>query len=255
MKIYPFRNHLVRQLSLIPRALPLNNLRFIGKVFLASILVLWLLWMVDTLQQRDVLHLLSGGGRVLEEISVPSAEGRSKQPTHQSTSQSPNTKASAATHQLTPPGEAESTASDAVMRSGSEWTLSLPYWLMVLFRMPIIILFGIITPLAFYIWNWESPIYSETLNPYLMLLGAQAGSIIVGILLLGEGIVPFIGLLYSSLRVLQINGLLDLRFNASSRIPKPLRLVLRAVLLLWVLNTIALAFHILRVTWRLLLPG
>ena len=126
---------------------------------------------------------------------------------------------------------------------------------MVLFRMPIIILFGIITPLAFYIWNWESPIYSETLNPYLMLLGAQAGSIIVGILLLGEGIVPFIGLLYSSLRVLQINGLLDLRFNASSRIPKPLRLVLRAVLLLWVLNTIALAFHILRVTWRLLLPG
>ena len=191
----------------------------------------------------------------MEEISVPSAEGTAKQPANQSSSQSPNTKANTTTQQQSVTRQAERAASSAAMFPGSGWTLRLPYWLMVLFRMPIIILLGIITPLALFIWNWESAIYSETLNPYLMLLGAQAGSLIVGILLLGEGIVPFIGLLYSSLRVLQINGLLDLQFRASIRMPKPLRLVLRAVLVLWALNTIALAFHILWVSWRLLLPG
>jgi hypothetical protein len=119
------------------------------------------------------------------------------------------------------------------------------------FRLPVLIVLGIITPLAVFLWNWESAIYGEVHNPYLMLLGTQAGSVIVGVLLLGEGIVPFIGMLYSSLRVWQIQGLLDPPTSDSGPIPSPLRLDLRTTLLLWALNAIALALHILWVTLRL----
>lgn len=233
MKIFALGQHRERQLSLMSRSLPLNNLRFIGRLFLASILVLWLIWMVDTLQQRDVLHLLNGGGRALVEDPAHSAEQSATQAAPQ-----------------TAPKISAATQTYATQRP-----FRLPFWLMGVFRIPMLIMLGIITPLALFIWNWESVIYSETLNPYLMLLGAQAGSLIVGILLLGEGIVPFIGLVYSSLRVLQIDGLLDLRFRASNQMPKPLRLVLRAALVLWALNAIALALHILWVTWRLLKLG
>jgi hypothetical protein len=233
MKIFALGQHRERHLSLMSRSLPLNNLRFIGRLFLASILVLWLIWMVDTLQQRDVLHLLTGGGRALVEDPAHSAEQSATQAAPQT---APKISAATQTHATQRP-------------------FRLPFWLMGVFRIPMLILLGIITPLALFIWNWESVIYSETLNPYLMLLGAQAGSLIVGILLLGEGIVPFIGLVYSSLRVLQIDGLLDLRFRASNQMPKPLRLVLRAALVLWALNAIALALHILWVTWRLLKMG
>jgi hypothetical protein len=237
MKMHALRHILVRQLNLLPLSLPLNSLRFIGRIFLSSIIALWLLWMVDTLQQRDVLHLLTGGSRVLKEVPAISAGEREKQQIPQ-----------------TPPQTAPKTSNDteAYANSLPSWLL---YGLMSVFRVPILILLGIITPLALFIWNWESVAYSEILNPYLMLLGAQAGSLIVGILLLGEGIVPFIGLLYSGLRVFQISGLLDCRYLASSHIPKPLRLVLRAALVLWSFNAIALALHIVSVTFRLLHPG
>jgi hypothetical protein len=86
--------------------------------------------------------------------------------------------------------------------------------------------------------------------PMLILLG-----IIVGLLLIGERIVPCIELFYSSLRVLQIDGLLDPRLRASSQMPKPLWLVLGAAMVLWALNAIALAIHLLWMAWRLLQPG
>jgi hypothetical protein len=70
--------------------------------------------------------------------------------------------------------------------------------------------------------------------------------------LLGEGIIPFIGVVYSGLRVLQIRELLDPPPPDVRSLPGPLRLVLRTALILWLLNAIALALHILWVTWRLL---
>lgn len=214
-------------------SLPLSNLRVIGRIFLSSIVLLWLLWMVDTLQQRDVLHLLTGGERVIEEMAGKSGEQISSQPAPEITLSPARQKAK------------RSTNSEEKKEENLQW-------LMGVFRMPVLIVLGILLPLALFLWNWESVIYTDTLKPYLMLLGAQAGSLIVGILLLGEGTVPFIGMVYSGLRVFQIGGLLDPRFHGSGSIPKPLRRVLRIAKVLWALNGGFLLLHILWVSSRLL---
>ena len=211
--------------------------------------------MVDTLQQRDLLHLLTGGGRALEEVVVHNTEQSAAQATpeaEQSPAQKPSQAEQSATQKTS---QKVSQFSATTQERATQEPFRLYFLLMGMIRIPILLLLGIITPLALFLWNWNSVIYSETLKPYLMLLGAQAGSLIVGISLLGEGVVPFIGCIYSVLRVCQIDGLLDLRFRASSQLPKALQVVLRAALVLWALNAIILLLHILAVTWRLLHPG
>ncbi|MFN9623505.1 MAG: hypothetical protein ACK587_11865 [Cyanobacteriota bacterium] len=227
---------LVRQLSLMPQLLPLSNLRFIGRLFLATTLLLWSLWLVDGLQQRDVLFLLTGGGRVLEKIQPQPTSSNARPSTPLSKPQLPST----------------SQANSGRVKDEDKDQVNLPSWLITVFRVPTLVVLGVITPLALYLWNWESQIYNQILTPYLMLLGAQAGSAIMGVLLLGEGIVPFIGLVYSILRVIQINDLLDLPFQVSRQMPKFLRFILRLALLLWALNAMALGYHILIVSWKLL---
>jgi hypothetical protein len=233
MRFHRLRHQLTRRLSRLSQPLPLNNLRCIGRIFLASILTLWILWMVDTLQQRDVLHFLTGGERVLEEVAE--MRGAPSPP-----------KGTMVPHAIRP--VEISRAARAGATAPADWLTML----LAVFRLPVLIVLGIITPLALFLWNWESAIYADTLNPYLMLLGAQAGSVIVGVLLLGEGIVPFLGMLYSGLRVLQIRDLLNPPSREPGPMPRPLRLVLRTTLLLWAFNTTALALHILWVTVRLL---
>lgn len=137
---------------------------------------------------------------------------------------------------------------DDEVNSHVEWV----YRMMGLFRLPVLIILGVIAPLALFLWNWESAIYVDTLKPYLLLLGAQTGSVIVGVLLLGEGIIPFLGLFYSGLRVLQISQLLHPLSTNLGPLPRPLRLVLRSAFILWFLNAAALGLHILMVSLALL---
>lgn len=233
MKIHPFQHSLARQLVLLPKSPLLTRLRFIGQIFLATILIIWSLWVVDTLQQRDVLHFLTGGGRVLEEVTA-----RNEAQTPSSPEKSPSISSGVKANNNT------QTRNDA--------TANRYYKFMGVIRLPVLIMLGIVAPLALFLWNWESSIYTIVLKPYMMLLGAQAGSVIVGVLLLGEGIIPFIGVVYSGLRVLQIRELLDPPPPDGRSLPRPLRFVLRSALILWLLNAIALALHILWVTWHLL---
>lgn len=233
MKIHPFQHSLARQLVLLPKSLLLTRLRFIGQIFLATILIILTLWVVDTLQQRDVLHFLTGGGRVLEEVTA-----RNEAQTPSSPEKSPP---------ISPVVEANDNS-----QTGNAATANWYYKFMGVIRLPVLIMLGILAPLALFLWNWESSIYTIVLKPYMMLLGAQAGSVIVGVLLLGEGVIPFIGVVYSGLRVLQIRELLDPPPPDVRSLPGPLRFVLRTALILWLLNAIALALHILWVTWRLL---
>lgn len=338
MKIQTFRRSLVKQLGLLPKSPPLTSLRFIGQIFLATIFLLWTLWLVDALQQRDVLYFMTGGGKALEEVSVlreensatllkiqprladkeegnGSGSGSGEEFTFTvnrdgDTGQESTVEWSVGVDGLSNPadrkdfqlkggrfpndhlifkeGEPSKTITIKVLgdkdkeadetfrvslrnstnakiagedsaigtiknddgheQSNPNWSANWLYSFAGIPRLPVLILLGIIAPLAMFLWNWKSAIYIDTLKPYLMLLGAQAGSVVVGVLLLGEGMIPFIGVIYSGLRVLQIKDLLvptppDLR-----PIPGPLKLVLRSALVLWFLNMTALALHILWVT-------
>lgn len=239
MKIPFFRRRLERQPSLTDRPLPLSSLHFIGRIFLTSIFALCLLWMVDTVQQNDVLHLLTGGERALEQMSVE--EGALERDGEGGLSHSYGHNITRGIPERAP--DADRQKMEATIHS----------WLKGVFgtlRVPALLLVGIIIPLGLFLWNWESAIYADTLQPYLMLLGAQAGTLIVGLGLLGEGTVPFIGTVYSLLRVWQIDGLLEFRKRGCGEPPRLLRIVLRAAQVLWALNWIALLVFILWVMHR-----
>lgn len=234
-------SHATRQLSLIPQWQPLTRLRAIGRIFLVTLLMVWILWGIDTLQQQDALHLLTGGGRTLEEIPALRHAGDS----------TPEEKAT-----LTDGGGRTNRGSTNENSADLKRQTHVQIFLkpLAIARFPALLILGIIAPLIVYFWNWESAIYRKVLDPYIMLLGAQAGSLIVGRIFLGEGIVPFIGLVYSILRVWQILGLIDLQMQSIILRSRVLHVILMASGWLWGLNAFFLLMHILMVSCRFFRP-
>jgi hypothetical protein len=130
------------------------------------------------------------------------------------------------------------------------------------YRRPLIMLLGLIFPLILYIFNWYNQDVIHTMAPYFFLIGAQAGTMFVSANLLGPGSVTFVGLLYSSMRSLQLIGLYNkniIRIDQANTMPKSEKNLLELLsftlifeCFLWMLNSLYLLTFIVLVTEGLL---
>ncbi|MCP9796234.1 hypothetical protein KBY81_01445 [Cyanobium sp. Lug-B] len=122
-------------------------------------------------------------------------------------------------------------------------------------RYPVLISLGLLLPLMVLIMAQRDGVVRRCLVPYLLLVLAQVITMLIAEPLMGEGLVVWVGFGYTLLRVLQLIGLLRLGRAASDRVRRPfdlrrrpwLRRLLRLELLLWGVNALGLAWHILGV--------
>jgi hypothetical protein len=124
-------------------------------------------------------------------------------------------------------------------------------------RAPILLGFGILLPLAVFIFNWNSRIFIRACNPYFLLVGAHAVTLFIAGRLLGPGSMTFVGIAYSSLRSMQMTSLLK-RLSSlipgttpqghTRRCPPTLLWGARFEWLLWTLNALYLTLYVVLVT-------
>jgi hypothetical protein len=132
-------------------------------------------------------------------------------------------------------------------------------------RFPVLISLGIMLPLLGWIIRQQDRVVRRCLGPYLLLLLAQVLTLFVADMVMGEGLVIWVGFFYTVLRLLQLTGLFwmgggsdpSLRrvFDLRSR-PWLLNLM-RLELLLWSINALGLGWHIVGVfqTFPLISPA
>lgn len=122
-------------------------------------------------------------------------------------------------------------------------------------RYPVLISFGILLPLLALIVRQRDVVVRRCLEPYLLLLLAQVVTLLVAEALMGEGLMIWVGFVYTLLRLLQLVGLLWMGGAADQRLrrlfdlrPRPwLRNLLRLELVLWSINALGLGWHIVGV--------
>jgi hypothetical protein len=126
---------------------------------------------------------------------------------------------------------------------------------MLRLRYPALVLVGILLPVLALIIRQRDIVVRRCLEPYLLLLLGQLLTLIAAEALMGEGLMVWVGFIYTLLRILQLIGIL-LMANSSSphlrrlfdlRRKRWLRDLLIIELGLWGLNGIGLAWHILSV--------
>lgn len=122
-------------------------------------------------------------------------------------------------------------------------------------RYPALIILGALAPLLAWIIRQRDKVVRRCLEPYLLLLLAQVLSLIFADALMGEGLAIWVGFMYTLLRLLQLSELFWMSRSADRRIQRLfnlrsrpwLRDLLRLQLLLWSINALGLAWHILGV--------
>jgi hypothetical protein len=129
------------------------------------------------------------------------------------------------------------------------------FLLILQLRYPVLISLGILAPLLAWFLRQKDRVVRCCLEPYLLLLLAQVVTLFLADALMGEGLVIWVGFIYTLLRLLQLVELFWLsrskdprfvkRFNLRSR--PWLRDLLRLQLVLWGLNALGLGWHILGV--------
>jgi hypothetical protein len=129
------------------------------------------------------------------------------------------------------------------------------FLLILQLRYPVLISLGILAPLLTWFLRQKDRVVRCCLEPYLLLLLAQVVSLFLADALMGEGLVIWVGFIYTLLRLLQLAELFWLsrskdprfckRFNLRSR--PWLRDLLRLQLVLWGINALGLGRHILGV--------
>lgn len=132
-------------------------------------------------------------------------------------------------------------------------------------RFPVLISLGIVVPLLAWIIRQRDVVVRRCLEPYLLLLLAQVLTLFVADMVMGEGLVIWVGFLYTVLRLLQLTGLLWMGGGANTRLRRVfhlrsrpwLRNLLRLELLLWSINALGLGWHIVGVfrTFPLISPA
>jgi hypothetical protein len=132
-------------------------------------------------------------------------------------------------------------------------------------RYPVLIGVGILWPLLAWMMRRPDAVVRRCLEPYLLLILAQVMTLLLAEALMGEGLVVWVGFIYTLLRVMQLLGLLwmssaeDQRlrrlFNLHSR--PWLRNLVRTELVLWCINALGLGWHIVGVfqTFPLISPS
>jgi hypothetical protein len=122
-------------------------------------------------------------------------------------------------------------------------------------RYPALIILGVLAPLLAWIIRQRDKVVRRCLEPYLLLLLAQIFSLFLADALMGEGLAIWVGFVYTLLRLLQLRELFWMSRSADRRIQRLfnlrsrpwLRGLLRLQLLLWSINGLGLAWHILGV--------
>ena len=97
-------------------------------------------------------------------------------------------------------------------------------------RYPFLLGFGLLAPLLFWIMRQRDPVVRHCLEPYLSLLLAQAMSMFIANALMGEGLVIWVGLVYTLLRIVQLVGLFKLSQAKNARLRELFDLRSRPVL-------------------------
>ena len=119
-------------------------------------------------------------------------------------------------------------------------------------RYPVLIALGFLVPLLALIMRQRDVVVRRCLEPYLLLLLAQVISLLVADALMGEGLMIWVGLFYTLLRLTQLVGLLWMSQASDQRLRRLfdlnshpwLLLLLRLELALWSLNALGLGWHI-----------
>lgn len=75
-------------------------------------------------------------------------------------------------------------------------------------RVPILVVVGLVLPLLLYLVRYQFVLIRGVFRPYIMLLIGQVITMGVASLVMGEGLVLWVGFVYTLLRVLQLWGLL-----------------------------------------------
>ena len=122
-------------------------------------------------------------------------------------------------------------------------------------RYPVLISLGILLPLLALIVRQRDVVVRRCLEPYLLLLLAQVVTLLVAEALMGEGLMIWVGFVYTLLRLLQLVGLRWMGGAADQRLrrlfdlrTRPwLRNLLRLELVLWSINALGLGWHIVGV--------
>lgn len=74
-------------------------------------------------------------------------------------------------------------------------------------RVPTLVIVGLILPLLLYLVRYQFVLVRGIFRPYLLLLGGQIITMAVASLVMGEGLMLWVGFIYTMLRVLQLWGL------------------------------------------------
>jgi len=166
----------------------------------------------------------------------------------------PGERTTATTNPAQPPPVSRQAAPESV---GGAWLRALDRVFLVILqlRYPVLISFGILLPLLALIVRQRDVVVRRCLEPYLLLLLAQVVTLLVAEALMGEGLMIWVGFVYTLLRLLQLVGLLWMGGAADQRLrrlfdlrPRPwLRNLLRLELVLWSINALGLGWHIVGV--------
>lgn len=124
-------------------------------------------------------------------------------------------------------------------------------------RLPLLLGLGLLMPLVLYLRHLHHTAVRCALQPYLLLFLAQVFTMLIAMPLMGEGLVLWVGLIYTSLRVVQLLGMLGVgvpavwtHFPSAKRFSTWLTPLLLLELALWSLNGFGLLWHIFSVFRR-----
>lgn len=141
--------------------------------------------------------------------SVPNGHNHKKLPCNEKEDKNIKTNAKAKESRAGESGRS-STMQDKLLGLASRLVLLVNGWVIAALqlRVPTLIIGGLLLPGLIYAVRPRSCINHYALEPYLLLLGAQVVTMVVAQSLLGEGLVIWVGLIYTWLRVVQLMGLL-----------------------------------------------
>lgn len=156
----------------------------------------------------------------------------------------------------------------ATMLPGENSFLAWGWWLLLFrrLRVPALSVAGVIIPLLALLMRYRCRIVRLTLQPYMFLVLAQIAVMVVADMVMGAGLVLWVGFVFTLLRVVQLIGLFSFAQAASCPRrqdgqlmwqPSWLRPLLAVELLLWSANGIGLALFIVSVVsrWEYISPA
>jgi hypothetical protein len=151
--------------------------------------------------------------------------------------------------------------------SDSQARIVMDPWLIdaLLLRLPFLLALGFVIPVLVYLVCLQHRSIRAALQPYLLLLLSQIVTMFIALQLMGEGLVLWVGLIFTWLRLIQLLGLLNVGAPALWIKERPLsRLanrwlisLLSVELVLWGVNGIGLLWHVFSVFrhWNYIAPA